>query len=102
RTAHICDRHTLPQRRSSDLVNLDECIVYRHSFKPGSLGTITDPETGETIDWGRQPINSIDPSTGPGTGSSPGTVCMAQWGLVARSEEHTSELQSRENLVCRL
>src|SRR5690606_40922619 len=24
------------------------------------------------------------------------------WQLVARSEEHTSELQSRENLVCRL
>src|SRR5690606_33709749 len=24
------------------------------------------------------------------------------WGLVRRSEEHTSELQSRENLVCRL
>src|SRR5690606_39707512 len=24
------------------------------------------------------------------------------WELVARSEEHTSELQSRENLVCRL
>src|SRR5690606_41434137 len=24
------------------------------------------------------------------------------WGLTLRSEEHTSELQSRENLVCRL
>src|SRR5690606_40365151 len=24
------------------------------------------------------------------------------WGWMARSEEHTSELQSRENLVCRL
>src|SRR5690606_41078793 len=29
----------------------------------------------------------------------PGTV---PWVLVARSEEHTSELQSREKLVCRL
>src|SRR5690606_40547100 len=32
-------------------------------------------------------------------------VTMGNWGLgllVARSEEHTSELQSRENLVCRL
>lgn len=70
-----------------EYVNLDECIVYRHSFKPGSIGTITDPETGETIDWGQQPINSIDPSTGPGTGASPGTVCMAQWGLVANPIE---------------
>src|SRR5690606_41092694 len=25
-----------------------------------------------------------------------------QWGTEVRSEEHTSELQSRENLVCRL
>src|SRR5690606_40715378 len=27
---------------------------------------------------------------------------FAQAGLIERSEEHTSELQSRENLVCRL
>src|SRR5690606_41296200 len=25
-----------------------------------------------------------------------------RWALLSRSEEHTSELQSRENLVCRL
>src|SRR5690606_42060007 len=36
-------------------------------------------------------------------------IILASWGLIrredgvrARSEEHTSELQSRENLVCRL
>src|SRR5690606_41223701 len=28
--------------------------------------------------------------------------CGARCGRVSRSEEHTSELQSRENLVCRL
>src|SRR5690606_41533697 len=27
---------------------------------------------------------------------------IATWNLAVRSEEHTSELQSRENLVCRL
>src|SRR5690606_42125037 len=35
-----------------------------------------------------------------------GWVCSSCWSLVVsavcRSEEHTSELQSRENLVCRL
>src|SRR5690606_41885503 len=30
------------------------------------------------------------------------TVRMANWRTNGRSEEHTSELQSRENLVCRL
>src|SRR5690606_41575805 len=29
-------------------------------------------------------------------------TASAQWGCLIRSEEHTSELQSRENLVCRL
>src|SRR5690606_39813746 len=59
---------------------------------------------------------SLAPSAPRGT-SSPTTWCSrrcscfvrvycALWGLCcaspARSEEHTSELQSRENLVCRL
>src|SRR5690606_41513776 len=41
----------------------------------------------------------------PGTLLPMGTTSEQQWqmeGLEARSEEHTSELQSRENLVCRL
>src|SRR5207302_2509568 len=29
-------------------------------------------------------------------------LTLAHWALQERSEEHTSELQSRENLVCRL
>src|SRR5690606_40795162 len=33
---------------------------------------------------------------------SPGTSQSGPLGMVVRSEEHTSELQSRENLVCRL
>src|SRR6266700_7003392 len=35
-------------------------------------------------------------------GASPGAGDMALAAVLARSEEHTSELQSRENLVCRL
>src|SRR3712207_8725243 len=38
-----------------------------------------------------------------GTGSdAPRAKCMAMWSNVKRSEEHTSELQSRQYLVCRL
>src|SRR5207302_7975604 len=40
------------------------------------------------------------------TFSHPQPACRAKWHrkscVLARSEEHTSELQSRENLVCRL
>src|SRR5690606_39786223 len=42
---------------------------------------------------GRSPASSARPPQRGGTASSP---------RAARSEEHTSELQSRENLVCRL
>src|SRR3712207_7881856 len=49
-----------------------------------------------------------DPSPSPG-GSFPGTVHLpvdlhheSIDGLIHRSEEHTSELQSRQYLVCRL
>src|SRR5690606_40750082 len=39
---------------------------------------------------------------GEGQGGAPGEVPGQVAGGVPRSEEHTSELQSRENLVCRL
>src|SRR5690606_40348774 len=40
-------------------------------------------------------------TTGPHAGTNP--ACGdGQMGVAERSEEHTSELQSRENLVCRL
>src|SRR5436309_3793143 len=39
----------------------------------------------------------------PVTGQSPGTAtARRRSGRIARSEEHTAELQSREKLVCRL
>src|SRR5690606_41723107 len=36
------------------------------------------------------------------TATSPATCAMSTTNHAPRSEEHTSELQSRENLVCRL
>src|SRR2546430_12229826 len=52
-------------------------------------------------------------SRAPGPNVAPGGVAWARWwasrdatacgrGLVSRSEEHTSELQSQSNIVCRL
>src|SRR2546430_7623216 len=38
----------------------------------------------------------------PSASSGKNTFSMIGWKLGARSEEHTSELQSQSNLVCRL
>src|SRR3712207_7100027 len=69
--------------------------------------TISRREAASTSGSGRVPVSVIALST-----SSPSMICWAQhhpagtapllgdgW---ARSEEHTSELQSRQYLVCRL
>src|SRR5690606_40865377 len=58
-------------------------------------GTSTAVQQGsvpEVRSWAR------NRSRGTGTGAAPTRLCRR----TSRSEEHTSELQSRENLVCRL
>src|SRR5699024_12407883 len=70
--------HSFPTRRSSDLQT-------RHSVVRPSAGD------GEAIRKGGNNVRklSVDP-------------VIAVWANYARSEEHTSELQSRFDLVCRL
>src|SRR5690606_41167284 len=76
------DLHSFPTRRSSDLPEDDGTysIPEGNLFEPGQ--ELTRPEI---YAMGlRNPFRiTVDPETN-------------------RSEEHTSELQSRENLVCRL
>src|SRR5690606_41884527 len=71
------DLHSFPTRRSSDL-----CWSSHSRLAPI-----------RTHCTASRPI----PRRGR-TGSGRCTGCLTNW----RSEEHTSELQSRENLVCRL
>src|SRR3712207_8841579 len=54
--------------------------------------------------WGKEPSSSkYSGRTSSGRPSSTtGTVCPAMPLPASRSEEHTSELQSRQYLVCRL
>src|SRR5690606_41410038 len=59
-----------------------------------SRGTRTGPGRWRRSGCGRRP-----PAAGPGPGSGRTHLSGAR---SSRSEEHTSELQSRENLVCRL
>src|SRR5437868_8841771 len=84
RHLHHCDLHSFPTRRSSDL-----------SSTPSSLASARDSAT--------MPISG-----------TPGCGCLVPWKNrrtlscfslrreARRSEEHTSELQSRFDIVCRL
>src|SRR5690606_37014516 len=65
-------------------------ILAANSFMQDPVGYVNNPETGraELVDFWAVLTNKVQLATFPHT--------------IARSEEHTSELQSRENLVCRL
>src|SRR5207237_10295703 len=84
---HPRDLHSFPTRRSSDLRPIGCCV--RRSRRGGSQASFC-PETGASI-----PSSTIDLAHRAST-----TICgrCSQ----RRSEEHTSELQSHLNLVCRL
>src|SRR5690606_39826609 len=90
------DLHSFPTRRSSDL--LIAVLGVPQSVLCGGCGI----RTHETFlptgfqDQLHRPLgqpSSMDEST---------DQCSSLAGFIVRSEEHTSELQSRENLVCRL
>src|SRR5690606_42013924 len=80
--------HSFPTRRSSDLgasaTQKPCCRMW--AFSPTVYGRFPLPCGQPRIVTGRELI---------------GPPCGCRW-LQVRSEEHTSELQSRENLVCRL
>src|SRR5207247_10553472 len=71
------DLHSFPTRRSSDL--------------PDEPGPLSD---GDTVDFG-----VLLPGLAE---SAPHNIADDAQMFAARSEEHTSELQSRVDLVCRL
>src|SRR3712207_8831843 len=62
--------------------------------RPRGTGTHTRLSTGSTL-----PVRAGGPRR---SAVSPGADARARAGPLVRSEEHTSELQSRQYLVCRL
>src|SRR5204863_4919541 len=89
--------HSFPTRRSSDLSMLTSTPT---GYDPGPsmlTSTPTEYDPGPLIhastindyDLGPPTLDTLQIITGPGSYS-------------VRSEEHTSELQSRRDLVCRL
>src|SRR5690606_41123452 len=86
--------HSFPTRRTSDL---GVAPVADHDLRPGRDDTPTGPRALRARLVPDSPAGVV-PAL-PGRQEQDGrTVRPAS----ARSEEHTSELQSRENLVCRL
>src|SRR5690606_41943885 len=90
------DRHSSPTRRSSDLKAAS--TFSRVTSKMGKLGKLLDKILEFFQKFGSKLV-----SLGEKLGVQPKNYGANVLDTVAeRSEEHTSELQSRENLVCRL
>src|SRR5690606_40661172 len=89
-----CPPHLLsfPTRRSSDL-NAEAAALSLRSLS-GQLHGAAAAMTFESIDASRRA------ASGRFDRLRDGSEAAGSW--ATRSEEHTSELQSRENLVCRL
>src|SRR5690606_41985210 len=92
--------HSFPTRRSSDLYVKLKTTIYQEVFNMKEILKVEGMSCGHCV-------NSIETNVGELTGVSAVKVDLANKEVAvefdnARSEEHTSELQSRENLVCRL
>src|SRR5690606_42154379 len=96
----LTDLHSFPTRRSSDLIGTT--TVY-HELRDGEGNlldscsftvTVNDAYCNSTFDFYTEPISYVEFAGIENTTSAELST--------PRSEEHTSELQSRENLVCRL
>src|SRR5690606_39835561 len=91
--------HSFPTRRSSDLLNWDSFKWRNYDYAIGRFLNI-DPLSE------KYPYNSTyafqENKMGLGRELEGLELVFTHGTWAKRSEEHTSELQSRENLVCRL
>src|SRR5690606_41999432 len=93
---HHRDQHSFPTRRSSDLsTNQPTKIVTSCSYKFNETQAGDNPLNTEISGRPYEIVHLIQCSEEDRVNGVDGDNLQ-------RSEEHTSELQSRENLVCRL
>src|SRR5262249_61540491 len=90
------DRPSFPTRRSSDLSD----------GVPGQTMVLVDAQqvaaASETIQLSAATEAAVQLDTAPDSPVSGSTTMTSLWQGDLRSEEHTSEIQSLTNLVCRL
>src|SRR5690606_41707455 len=90
------DSHSYPTRRSSDLLLLPAARL--EGACEGLLHAVQVAQVDIVL-----PIGDLDPGVPERLGDGqPELRLNGESAHDVRSEEHTSELQSRENLVCRL
>src|SRR5690606_40920973 len=102
RPAHVRDLSSFPTRRSSDLVLIAILAVVL-----AGKGVAALQEAGwvpaSLVAFPRIELLGVHPTLqGLLVQAAVLVVLVAGFWWSGRSEEHTSELQSRENLVCRL
>src|SRR5690606_39536013 len=91
------DLHSFPTRRSSDL----ESISF-HGKQGNRTGNSIKPHFSRAVGFALGDGQSGRRTSIAKSITGPLTVPAGAFRVCSRSEEHTSELQSRENLVCRL
>src|SRR5206468_11580740 len=94
------DLHSFPTRRSSDLRRCCSAVT-------AASGWLSSWSLRCLIAAGRSPgricrEDAAEFSMGGVVGAGVGAACSRDGSVEKRSEEHTSELQSRSDLVCRL
>src|SRR5690606_40468067 len=94
--------HPFPTRRSSDLNFLYSKNMSNHRFNRILLAVDDTPCTEKAIAYAKDLVREFGSSLAVVTVIPPTSPASYGADPLLRSEEHTSELQSRENLVCRL
>src|SRR5690606_40204476 len=93
--------HSFPTRRSSDLARRSTPAATEEASARRPPGMANNETSMATSDSANDPLRRADaPLRTTTNGDNAMTALKTE--SSTRSEEHTSELQSRENLVCRL
>src|SRR5690606_41469295 len=101
-SCELREPHSFPTRRSSDLRTTNTTSNTDNATTNTSPGTSSTSNMNITSTTKQPPPNininsSLNTNITPGSNVPPTRIHHP----AHRSEEHTSELQSRENLVCR-